>query len=106
MDPSDVMVPADVPDELIDTYVENYSTPPHGPDEPLCVRPEDRTPQRRFLRRHPTQLQRPWYTCSKSVTLVRRRYAGVLAGQLGLIAQYVEMHLTFVSGQAELKRTS
>ena len=41
MDPSDVMVPADVPDELIDTYVENYlnATAGTGPAHAATNRP-------------------------------------------------------------------
>ena len=91
MDPSDVMVPADVPDELIDTYVENYLNATAGTGSMnlfACDQKIEHLNDDFYGEGIPLTSNDPAHLFEIGDLSFAEGTLGVLAGQLGLIAQY------------------
>ncbi|MBV19056.1 MAG: aldolase [Euryarchaeota archaeon] len=91
MDPSDVMVPADVPDELIDTYVENYLNATAGTGSMnlfACDQKIEHLNDDFYGEGIPLSSNDPAHLFEIGDLSFSEGTLGVLAGQLGLIAQY------------------
>jgi DhnA family fructose-bisphosphate aldolase class Ia len=91
MDPSDVMVPADVPDELIDTYVENYLNATAGTGLMnlfACDQKIEHLNDDFYGEGIPLSSNDPAHFFEIGDLSYADGTLGVLAGQLGLISQY------------------
>ena len=91
MDPSDVMVPADVPDELIDTYVENYLNATAGTGSMnlfACDQKIEHLNDDFYGEGIPLSSNDPAHLFEIGDLSYADGTLGVLAGQLGLIGQY------------------
>ena len=91
MEPSDVMVPADVPDELIDTYVENYLNATAGTGSMnlfACDQKIEHLNDDFYGEGIPLSSNDPAHLFEIGDLSFAEGTLGVLAGQLGLIAQY------------------
>ncbi|MEC8781134.1 MAG: aldolase, partial [Candidatus Thermoplasmatota archaeon] len=91
MDPSDVMVPADVPDELIDTYVENFLNATAGTGSMnlfACDQKIEHLNDDFYGEGIPLSSNDPAHLFEIGDLSFAEGTLGVLAGQLGLIAQY------------------
>ncbi len=91
MDPSDVMVPADVPDELIDTYVENFLNATAGTGSMnlfACDQKIEHLNDDFYGEGIPLTSNDPAHLFEIGDLSFAEGTLGVLAGQLGLIAQY------------------
>ena len=114
MDPSDVMVPADVPDELIDTYVENYLNATAGTGLMnlfACDQKIEHLNDDFYGEGIPLSSNDPAHLFEIGDLSYADGTLGVLAGQLGLIAQYARdapdiPYLVKLNSKTNLVKTS
>ena len=114
MDPSDVMVPADVPDELIDTYVENYLNATAGTGSMnlfACDQKIEHLNDDFYGEGIPLSSNDPAHLFEIGDLSFAEGTLGVLAGQLGLIAQYARdapdlPYLVKLNSKTNLVKTS
>ena len=98
MDPSDVMVPADVPDELIDTYVENYLNATAGTGSMNLFACDQKIEHLNddFYGEASHSAPTTLHTCSKSVTSRSQKVRSACSPVNSASSHStLEMHLTF-----------